>query len=809
MDDFWKMKLAAFLHDTPDKQLALATHKEKARKAQSVAGLPDNKDHGITPADWFDSAAERFAFPKEKCSHDFVRAPLFIHPFSSKQQKFSPDFTAQDGELSGTIQAAINGVETDDWNKKFFLYWRSWFINAIHKQPALAFFPADSRIPDHSIWIHMSITSALAPCIENNTVKPELLLFQFTPIQEFIAQSRSTRDLWSGSYLISWLMANAMKAVSDEIGPDTIIFPNLRGNGIFDALHKDSMYDTKWKNGDGSYDITWKRILNSDFKGNLDKMTDWLMTPTLPNRFLAVVPAGHGAELAKKAETALRKELTDISEHVWKWLLEHGAKSEWKARWDEQIRTFPKIAYATQSWLDRDKCLTEVSKLPKDEKDEQGVAGRLQAMLNITEKLPQEDKDPRYFTADGKLNNSGLLWSAHYALLDAKLAARRNTRDFSQWNPVSKDAAVKDSLSGKEECIGNEVFWKQLPKDIFKPASHRYGALNLIKRLWCLPDSGAYLFDKLGLPQNAYIKGVRFDSLEDVAKADKDNPDTYVAVLAMDGDEMGKWISGAKTPEFLNQLAPKARDYLKEKAGNLHRLLTPAYHLQFSEALANFAMHCSRDIVEKHDGELIYAGGDDVLAILPAREGIPCAQELRKAFQVDFGVDGKIYPGSTAEVSVGLAFGHFKAPLQMLVKEAQAAEYDAKHIHGRAAIAVRLYKRSGEIIHWGCKWKSNAIALMKQITKLTSEKKLSGRFPYALAARLQPYGNFGEDMLEVVKLEVRDVLKQQGSALSDGERESLAKEADQYLESCAPRRADFLNLFLTESFINRTRGEEK
>ncbi len=34
-----------------------------------------------------------------------------------------------------------------------------------------------------------------------------LLKLQIGPVQESIAQARSTRDLWSGSYLLSWLMA--------------------------------------------------------------------------------------------------------------------------------------------------------------------------------------------------------------------------------------------------------------------------------------------------------------------------------------------------------------------------------------------------------------------------------------------------------------------------------------------------------------------------------------------------------------------------------------------------------------------------
>ena len=35
--------------------------------------------------------------------------------------------------------------------------------------------------------------------------------------EDFIAQAQSTRDLWSGSFLLSWLMAHAMKSWSMNI----------------------------------------------------------------------------------------------------------------------------------------------------------------------------------------------------------------------------------------------------------------------------------------------------------------------------------------------------------------------------------------------------------------------------------------------------------------------------------------------------------------------------------------------------------------------------------------------------------------
>ena len=168
---------------------------------------------------------------------------------------------------------------------------------------------------------------------------------------------------------------------------------------------------------------------------------------------------------------------------------------------------------------------------------------------------------------------------------------------------------------------------------------------------------------------------------------------------------------------------------------------------------------------------------------------IACARALREAFKVDF-EDGRMYPGSKCEVSCGIAVGHQNAPLQMLVREAQKAEKRAKKEYGRTALAVSLYKRSGEIIEWGCKWAGGALDLMAEITGLTDAGKLSGRFPYALAGLLRPCAlkqarpDELQAMLPVVQAEVRHVLSRQGTGLGDKELEALEAKIDCYLEAC-------------------------
>ncbi len=136
--------------------------------------------------------------------------------------------------------------------------------------------------------------------------------------------------------------------------------------------------------------------------------------------------------------------------------------------------------------------------------------------------------------------------------------------------------------------------------------------------------------------------------------------------------------------------------------------MSPSWHLQFSEALANFGLYAARRIVEEvHHGQLIYSGGDDVLTMLPADEAIACARDLRAAFQGrlahmslecrrlfrEEAPEGFLWlaqpksgeptwpllvPGPRMTVSVGLAIGHMKEPLQDMIVEAQTAEKRAK-----------------------------------------------------------------------------------------------------------------------------------
>jgi CRISPR-associated protein Cas10/Cmr2 subtype III-B len=369
-------------------------------------------------------------------------------------------------------------------------------------------------------------------------------------------------------------------------------------------------------------------------------------------------------------------------------------------------------------------------------------------------------------------------------------------------------------------------------------------------------------------------------------------PLSYIAILAMDGDSMGQWVSGAKSPNWREQLAEEAREYFEKShpeakspdalKGLLDspRHVSPSYHLQFSEALANFSLYLAAPIVEAFDGQLIYSGGDDVLAMLPAENALDCARALRMAFRGDpelctvFGgaldvrlrdseneplppdkqpgwgfvaVNGNwpgwqrwqrnawprgyhlLVPGKHADISAGIAIGHMHTPLQSLVEAARDAEKTAKRGkdgYGKSAFAVHLSKRSGERIHWGARWEEEAIRLADMFSRLTEDKKLSAKFPYALAANLRPYASAPHPTLEagtqsfrietvngfdpqaVFAREFAYVLRKQSDdkwrKADPAVVKSLQILAESYLSDCKGRALDdFLGPFLTTTFIRK------
>ena len=827
----------------------LAWHKKRAEAHQSGHELEDAQF--TSRADHTAAAADRLPWPtyrhlecafdggKNHFKHPLGKAILPIQPFRTADQATDHAWKSRPG-----LEHVTGGADFD--RAQFFAYWRLWRWWASDreepKDSRMAFLPADTRIPDHTIWSHNSLVSAFQACVEpDGQCRPAFLMFSIGPVQDFIAQARRTLDLWSGSYLLSYLTGSALRHIALTLGPDQIIFPNLCGQPIMDLLLKEEIWDKAFT---GKVDES--KPLWDSFEYDTPDSRRRLLTPSLPNRFLALVPAGRAQEIAGEVKAAVEKTFEDIAKKVWELA---GRKLDplhpiagQEARFFGQVNRHLDISYQTLDWPSLPEQAKEMmgDLLPSEKAD---PAAGLQAIIDFAAKMPKEHRDVRNFQCDtfkdgpkkgwkdksklaedAKLDNPGAAWSALYSLLNWQLDAVRQTRAWKAWSQDHSGPALlneKDSLSGKEEGVLNLAgsgVTKEQVKELGKAIASEHlfkkgeilGAVTLIKRLWptaWLMKEHDFTAGDFKLPDTRNIaEGKPFEESGDDDEAPEGkNGSSYFAVLAFDGDEMGKWVSGnhPDMPKLRDLLAgyeeggvsKGAVTYFKDNPALSHLLdqprpLNPSFHLQFSEMLGTFSNVCARRIVEAFDGRLIYSGGDDVLALLPSGQALACAQALRAAFRgtedlnkvcgiwdvdqqkrhsekrADFPLfdvkhegfvqlhadnyaarEGEpknfpaIVPGPATDCSVGIAIAHFKSPLQDAVRAAQAAEKRAKGKLGRAAVAVSLFKRSGEILEWGCQWSSGGLALYEAMTKAMALKPdgLSGKFPHRVCQLLEPY----------------------------------------------------------------------
>jgi CRISPR-associated protein Cmr2 len=738
----------------------------------------------------------------------------------------------------------------------------------------------------------------------------KLFFFQLGPVHEFISQARSTRDLWSGSYLISWMTGRVIQELKNlaqarGLGQPELIFSQLEGE------HSPMM---RWI--EGARDPAGAKAAT---------------LPTVPNRFLACVPPTFGSADAEQIVRAVfsyettNRESSSFSE--WEKICE--ACRGWFAEQTPQLLAPRKgLPEPSALWHRQLAGFWQPSWLLWPAADDDALSEGDQRKL--FESIPV---GRRWRTANPSVEPS--FWMVRYHLALHRFEARRQTHNFDAWVGHGID---KDSLSGKEEAIASANWLKEVPRGRpgkSNPLNHilrkddPLGAPNLVKRVWhkayleeelqaggmglskerlerkrgsyfdipSVPGIAAFPwartiwarhkndpfgannpFDEfwqaveavgdflpLELPKRMEWKKesasdwlARVDwqvfreefwteqvnlarterdpdweevgqrgqkALEHFVREEKcGSPGRYYAVLAGDGDSTSRWLSGERPDHSLFDVKPD-------------------FHWRLSRGIAEFSAVNSRLSKEIEDlekkgtpfqGKVIYAGGEDVLAILPAEQAINGAQHLRKAFQ-------RAMQEATGDAgftySVGLAIGHIKEPLQDMVEAARNARDYAKNGLGRNALAVVLFKRSGETIEWGCPFSygsNNPSAALRLLEFIQSDNRfrlnpddregqppISGRFPYRLAELLEPYqtysarGGFArigrptplaQDLREIAEREVQWAIQRQCDKLPKAGQEKLMELCVAYLKELEERGAplcDFYHLFAVEAFMAR------
>lgn len=462
-------KIRALLHDPPEKAIILGRalnggHEGRAKKLMEKLGLDGAIPEEVKVADRIASAADRVnlkGFPT-----DWPQNPLIVHPLSGKQFPIQPLATVDHHTVMNSVDEVFSELRSaygDDLEKLYLALWRELLpqLEAKRKQDGMGqlweVLPADTRVPDHSIWEHRRVTSAIAGALP----KPAFLLFALGPVQSFIAAARKTQDLWAGSYLLSFLSWQAMKVVAEAWGPDSIIFPDLCGQPFADL---------------------WL-IEEKGLRFIERPSEDMLSSPTLPNRFLAILPIDEAANIAEQAVESVRKAFKEICSTV-KRRVEREANitpdGEWNNIWQRQVENFLETYWAVLPWGEDYKQFLEAFKTWCQSPQE---PWEFAAIVEQYEKT-------------GYTPNIGTCYSKLYALTERGLGSRKATREFAQQvEPHFKCTMIAElepvHLAEHTDFGKLREFWnkRMIPRLPLLRSGERLSAIALTKRL-----AAAYYF---------------------------------------------------------------------------------------------------------------------------------------------------------------------------------------------------------------------------------------------------------------------------------------------------------------------------
>jgi len=532
MESLWKIKLAAMLHDPPEKALVIgrrAHEKGTVWRMLEHLGLQDlaGRAGPIARADWWASAADRPQWPGE-VRVDWLDQPVLVHPLSGHSIDLREHGALKDLDLEDIERRSFDMCRAlvdragDDPRSKCLAFWRFGpelprVVGETDDGQRLGalwgLLPADTRVPDHAVWEHLDLVSAFTGAFAADPDgEAALLALSIGPVQPFIAAARTTSDLWAGSHLLSRLAWEAMRPVAEALGPDAILFPRLRGVPQVDLwLREQGLRDELFK-GCG-----WKH-----------RATDAnpLFAAALPNRFVAVVPASRARELAGRCRDAVRGWLQGKGQEVVDRLLREAGKEDLVGddsvpayrQMREQLEGFPEVHWAAVPFS-----LIRASADGKQVDDAQpALSAAMAPFFGAKEGEPcgflaspawqvlsrAIDWEPgvRFFVP-----NPGVLYPAVSDLAERVLAAAKAVRPFGQL----RQHGWRESLGGETEWLRErdetetgEKLWRVPPgerrprREGEKPAvetlwtriarmrpswarkGEHLGGLSAVKRLW-------------------------------------------------------------------------------------------------------------------------------------------------------------------------------------------------------------------------------------------------------------------------------------------------------------------------------------
>ncbi|MGH3407619.1 MAG: type III-B CRISPR-associated protein Cas10/Cmr2 [Streptosporangiaceae bacterium] len=530
----------------------------------------------------------------------------------------------------------------------------------------------------------------------------ELVLVALSGVQRFIAEARSTADLSAGSGLVSGLASAMVAAVPDR---SELIFPadaDHAGSGMPNRIAVLTRAGAGRELADAMANAAlrrWEGWLRSAFHGSGPHDT-----PGFPATQWVVVPLGTGGYrdgwARAQAMLAARKRIRDFPGY----------------RVDQQG-----ICALTGRWA-----VVSSARAPKSAYN-----------VRRNEALSAVGHAKRWY---GRAHGAGFpsTWSIATApYRDAII--RRGEDDGDLWSAV---ADLNQAVEALHESIGETAAATMRRGSGALPGMRAtdddaLGWLRELEGLWSVPDTWApdglrRDYDLSAEPPARLCEDGRRAALA-LARAAHEAGipplSPYLAVLAQDADRMG---------ERLGAFPADTGDPL-------------GWHRSVSRALAGVAQR-QREAAESsaHLGRVVYAGGDDVLALLPADRALAAARTVNQLFAEDDTLAATL---GSSSASTAIVFFHASWPLQSAVSAAQALLKDAKE-RSRPGLGAAVLTRGGERTRVVLPWLDQRVSPERPMIGYLAELAaaisgpLSGRLASGLEDDRRGLAELGRDWLE-------------------------------------------------------------
>lgn len=519
------------------------------------------------------------------------------------------------------------------------------------------------------------------------------------PVQAFVAQARRTRDFWAGSFILSYLSSAAMVAVRQQQGQ--IEFP-----------------------------VPDEQFLKA-LTGELKNETEMPKQGSVPNRFKAMevtVDEGFNPKAVVDAVQLVWKELAEI---VWQNDIAKvvGEDSLQREIWQRQIDNFWEISWSltpdaqASNLLDRRKnwrshvvadepgvkcsLMEGYQELSAAVKPGEGVARFWQKVRAQNTNIARDIREDEHLCAIAFVKRRFVNAFTKLNVALPKVGAHAEKQVFGWKLPTSVPSIaymaatpwLAASIVASKESSNALITIKQLEhalKSLDAPWEGKVSpyvqdaceSVGYEGKRWQQVDGQFLFMPALQQAIKTTNKDIEADEKELLQAVEKhlrnlrqatnlNDPSPFYAILLMDGDLLGKQMSNAA----------------KQKG--------------ISAGLNSFTAGVPA-IVEKHSGFLVYAGGDDVLAILPQPFAIKCAQDIQKHYDACFAEINKTQGGNqiTTSISAAINFAHYKTPLTHILQDShQLLDDVAKDATGRNSLAVRVHKPGGLNAQWSTPWK--------------------------------------------------------------------------------------------------------